>query len=86
MQQICKDDANGTLHPAFAATAATRTLKRKKEAKAIHSVDGGTVQYIGCAYDNWQVTAPDGKIWKAVSDSILIDRNSSAEVVTSCLS
>ena len=60
--------------------------KRKKEAKAIHSVDGGTVQYIGCAYDNWQVTAPDGKIWKAVSDSSLIDRNSSAEVVTSCLS
>ena len=49
-------------------------------------MDGGTVQYIGCAYDNWQVTAPDGKIWKAVSDSILIDRNSSAEVVTSCLS
>ena len=74
------------LHSAFAVTAATRPLKRKKEAKAIHSVDGGTVQYIGCAHDNWQVTAPDGKIWKAVSDSSLIDRNSSAEVVTSCLS
>jgi len=67
-------------------TAATRPLKRKKEAKAIHSVDGGTVQYIGCAYDNWQMTAPDGKIWKEVSDSSLIDRSSSAEVVTSCLS
>ena len=55
------------LHPAFAASSATRPLKRKKAARAIHSVDGDTEQYIGYAYDNWQVTAPDGKIWKAVT-------------------
>ena len=30
LQQICKDDANGMLHPAFAVTAATRPLKCNK--------------------------------------------------------
>ena len=60
-------------------------ITREKAAKAIHSVVGGTVQYIGRAYDTWQVTAPDGRIWKAVSDGSLTDRNGSAEVVTPIL-
>jgi hypothetical protein len=33
LQQICKDDANGMLHPDFAATAATTPLKTQKSGK-----------------------------------------------------
>jgi hypothetical protein len=48
-------------------------------------VVGGTVRYYGGGYDAWQVTAPDGRIWKAVSDGSLTDRATSAEVVTPIL-
>lgn len=60
-------------------------ITREKAARTIHSVVGGTVQYIGRAYDTWQATAPDGRIWKAVSDGSLTDRSGSAEVVTPIL-
>ena len=60
-------------------------ITREKAAKAIHSVVGGTVRYYGGGYDAWQVTAPDGRIWKAVSDGSLTDRATSAEVVTPIL-
>ena len=60
-------------------------ISREKAAKAIHSVVGGTVRYYGGGYDAWQVTAPDGRIWKAVSDGSLTDRATSAEVVTPIL-
>jgi hypothetical protein len=60
-------------------------ITREKAAKAIHSVVGGTVQYIGGIYDAWQVTALDGRVWKAVSDGSLTDRATSAEVVTPIL-
>jgi hypothetical protein len=43
LQQICKDDANGMLHPAFAATAATRPLKRKKAARFLLPPEGVAV-------------------------------------------
>ena len=60
-------------------------ISREKAAKAMHSVIGGRVSYYGGGYDAWQVTAPDGRIWKAVSDGSLTDRNTSAEVVTPIL-
>jgi len=60
-------------------------LSRERAARAIHSVVGGTVRYAGGGYDTWQVTAPDGRIWKAVSDGSLTDRATSAEVVTPIL-
>ena len=60
-------------------------ITREKAVRAIQCVVGGTVQYIGGIYDAWQVTAPDGRIWKAVSDGSLNDRIGSAEVVTPIL-
>ena len=60
-------------------------ITREKAARAIHSVVGGTVRYVGRAYETWTVTAPDGREWKAVSDGSLTDRNGSAEVVTPIL-
>ena len=60
-------------------------ITREKAVRAIQCVVGRTVQYIGGIYDAWQVTAPDGRIWKAVSDGSLNDRIGSAEVVTPIL-
>ena len=60
-------------------------ITREKAVRAIQSVVGGTVQYVGGTYNTWQVTAPDGRIWKAVSDRSLTDRATSAEVVTPIL-
>jgi len=40
------------------------------------------VNHLGGAYDEWTVTAPDGRNWKAVSDGSLGDCATSAEVVT----
>ena len=57
-------------------------ITREKAAKAIYSVVGGRVRYTAGAYDTWEVTAPDGRVWKAVSDRSLGDRANSAEVVT----
>ena len=80
---------NATIETAKALTFGTEleytNISREKAAKAIHSVVGGTVRYYGGGYDAWQVTAPDGRIWKAVSDGSLTDRATSAEVVTPIL-
>ena len=80
---------NKSIETAKALTFGTEleytNLTREKAAKAIHSVVGGTVRYYGGTYDAWQVTAPDGRIWKAVSDGSLADRATSAEVVTPIL-
>jgi len=80
---------NATIETAKVLTFGTEleytNITREKAAKAIHSVVGGTVRYYGGGYDAWQVTAPDGRIWKAVSDGSLTDRATSAEVVTPIL-
>ena len=80
---------NATIETAKGLTFGTEleytNITREKAAKAIHSVVGGTVRYYGGGYDAWQVTAPDGRIWKAVSDGSLTDRATSAEVVTPIL-
>ena len=60
-------------------------ISRERAAKAIHSVTGGTLNHTGGGYDEWTVTAPDGRKWKAVSDGSLGDRATSAEVVTPVL-
>lgn len=60
-------------------------ISRERAVRAIHTVVGGTIQHTGGAYDEWTVIAPDGRNWKAVCDGSLIDRATSAEVVTPIL-
>lgn len=60
-------------------------ISRERAARAIHTVVGGTIQHTRGAYDEWTVIAPDGRNWKAVCDGSLIDRATSAEVVTPIL-
>jgi len=60
-------------------------ITRDKAARAIQSVVGGTVEYAGnrIGYDAWTCTAPDGRVWKCVSDGSLSGPH--AEVVTPVL-
>jgi hypothetical protein len=60
-------------------------LSRERAARAIQSVIGGSIDHAGGSYDAWTVTAPDGRVWKAVSDGSLGDYRTSAEVVTPIL-
>lgn len=62
-------------------------ISRRKAAEAIQSVVGGSVHYIGGAYDAWECKAADGKVWRAVNDSSLTDAPSDrrAEIVTPIL-
>ena len=66
------------------------TIGRSREvvAKAIHSVVGGTVRYIGGGtYDPWEVTDSDGRIWKVMADASLtnVPPELRAEVVSPIL-
>ena len=40
-------------------------ITREKAARAIQSVTGGTVSHHGGDYDEWRVTAPDGRVWNS---------------------
>ena len=62
-------------------------IGRERAAKAIQSVVGGTVRYVGGPYDAWECRATDGRVWRAVNDSSLSDvpSNFRAEVVTPIL-
>jgi len=60
-------------------------LEREKAAQAIQSVVGGTVRYAGTSYDTWECVAPDGRVWKAMSDASLSDRVRNAEMVSPIL-
>ncbi len=68
------------------------TVKRTREqvARAIHSVVGGTVRYIGqpSCYDPWEVIDLHGRRWKVVADASLshVPFHLRAEVVTPVLS
>ena len=56
-------------------------IARQVAAKAIQSVIGGTIAHRpNLGYDTWQIKSPDGRIWKAISDSSL--KNGGCEVVT----
>jgi len=67
------------------------TVKRTREqvARAIHSVVGGTVRYIGqpSCYDPWEVVDLHGRRWKVVADASLshVPFHLRAEVVTPVL-
>ena len=58
-------------------------IARQVAAKAIQGVIGGRVRFTGGDYDAWEVTAPDGRIWKAIRDGSL--ENGGCEVVTPIL-
>ena len=53
-------------------------LTREKDCQCIQSVVGGAIRHEGGGYDTWTVTAPDGRVWKAVTDGSLADRAASA--------
>ena len=66
------------------------TVKRTREAvaRAIHSVVGGTVRYIGGGtYDPWEVQDPSGRRWKVMGDASLTNgpHQLRAEVVSPVL-
>ena len=61
------------------------SITRRRAAEAVQSVVGGTIAYKGGTYDAWTVTAPDGRVWKMMSDASLSSRSNSAEVVTPIL-
>lgn len=44
-------------------------LSRAMAADVVAKVISGTVRHVGGSYDTYQVTAPDGRVWKLVSDS-----------------
>ena len=73
---------NATIATAKSLTFGTEleytNISRERAAKAIYSVIGGRVRYERGAYDTWTVTAPDGRVWKAVSDGSLGNRAKSA--------
>lgn len=59
-------------------------IARQVAAKAIQSVIGGRVRFTGGTYDAWEVTAPDGRVWKAMRDGSL-GADGGCEVVTPVL-
>lgn len=60
-------------------------INRQRAAIAIQSIIGGEITHAGGSYDEWNVTAPDGRVWKAVTDGSLGSRDNSAEIVTPIL-
>ena len=60
-------------------------ITRATAASAIQSVTDGTISHLRDGYDTVAVTAPDGRVWKAVADGSLGDRANSAEFVTPIL-
>ena len=48
-------------------------IARQVAAKEIQGVIGGRVRFAGGAYDAWEVTAPDGRVWEAIRDGSLED-------------
>ena len=43
-------------------------ITRERAAEVMTETLGGTKRYVGGSYGEWQVTIPDGRKWKAVSD------------------
>ena len=44
-------------------------ITRSKAAGVVADHLGGTIQHTGGSYDTYTVTAPDGRVWKLMSDS-----------------
>lgn len=58
-------------------------IGQEKAAKAVAEATGGTARYVGGYYRTWEVTMPDGRKWKVVSDGSLC--GTSSETVTPIL-
>ena len=55
-------------------------ISQETAARTVAEVTGGTARYVGGSYRTWEVTMPDGRRWKVVSDGSL--RGTSSETVT----
>ena len=55
-------------------------ISQSAAAKTVAEVTGGTARYVGGYYGTWEVTMPDGRKWKVVSDGSL--EGVSSETVT----
>lgn len=53
----------------FGIEIETTGLGRKAAAQTIASIIGGHTKFIGGTYDTWVAIGPDGRNWKAMSDS-----------------
>ena len=61
-------------------------ISRESAARAIQSVVGGDVRYVGGSYDAWECRAADGRVWRAVNDGSLdAPSHLRSEVVTPIL-
>ena len=58
---------------------------RETIARAIQTVVGGEVRFVGAGYDTWEVRGTDGRTWKAMRDASLSDPFRHAEVVSPIL-
>ena len=58
---------------------------RETIARAIQTVVGGEVRFVGAGYDTWEVRGTDGRVWKAMRDASLSDPFRHAEVVSPIL-
>ena len=68
----------------FGIEIETIRAPRETVARAIQTVTGGTVHYIGrpSCYDPWEVRTADGRVWKVMRDGSLSDYRGGAEIVT----
>ena len=55
-------------------------ISQETAARTVAEATGGTARYVGGYYGTWEVTMPDGRKWKVVSDGSL--RGTSSETVT----
>ena len=76
----------------FGVEIETTALGREKAARVIARVlgDGSQVRHVGGTYDEWRVTAPDGRKWSCKSDSSVSghrwgNSGTDAEVITPIL-
>lgn len=57
-------------------------ITRNQAAKAANTILNGEVSYLGTYYDTYGVTAPDGRVWKFMSDgSIITQRKADGNTV-----
>ena len=65
-------DMNYIFNYGFGIEIEMTGITRDKACSIAQSVIGGTVSHIGGTYDEWRLTAPDGRKWKFVYDSSII--------------
>lgn len=78
-----KDAANKIAERTFGVELELEGISREVAARTIQTVIGGEVRYTDDDYETWTMTAPDGRVWKAMRDDSLYEVH--AEVVTPVL-